>query len=238
MKILVVSDKVDDYIYSPGLKERMPDVELVFSCGDLPFYYLEFIVSSLNVPLMYVFGNHHTFEYARDELPGSGPDTASFFGVGGGQGIHREDQERHIRRAPEGCVGVDERVVYHNGLLIGGLAGSMRYTLYAPYQYTERQMRFKIMRMALRLAYARLRWGRPLDILIAHAPPYRIHDGRDLAHQGFRAFLAFMDHYNPQYLIHGHRHIYHLQRPEVTRYGQTTVINVYGHTLLDVEPQP
>jgi len=58
MKILTVSDKVVDCIYSPRLKEKFGDVELVLSCGDLPFYYLEYIVSILNVPLFYVMGNH------------------------------------------------------------------------------------------------------------------------------------------------------------------------------------
>jgi predicted phosphodiesterase len=58
MKILTVSDKVVDFIYSPQLKEKFGDVELVLSCGDLPFYYLEYIVSILNVPLFYVMGNH------------------------------------------------------------------------------------------------------------------------------------------------------------------------------------
>jgi len=38
--------------------DRFGDVELVLSCGDLPYYYLEYIVSMLNVPLLYVHGNH------------------------------------------------------------------------------------------------------------------------------------------------------------------------------------
>jgi len=231
MKILVVADRVQDYIYSPGLKERMPEVELVLSCGDLPFYYLEFIVSSLNVPLLYVFGNHNTFEYSERRST----QQVSDFAIGP---IHKmRGQGGQIKWAPEGCINVDERVVYYKGLLIGGLEGSIRYKPNAPHQYTESQMRFKIARMSLRLVYARIRWRRPLDILITHAPPYHIHNGRDPAHRGFKAFLSFMDHFRPRYLIHGHRHVYHLQRPEVSQYRQTTVINVYGHSLIEVEPQ-
>jgi hypothetical protein len=231
MKILVVADKVQEYVYSPGLKERMPEVELVLSCGDLPFYYLEFIVSSLNVPLLYVFGNHNTFEYVRSESEQEAPGTR-------GNPIRGiQSQERQIKRAPEGCINVDERVVQHKGLLIGGLEGCMSYKPYAPHQYTEGQMRLKAARMSLRLRFARIRWGRPLDVLITHAPAYHIHDGRDLPHRGFRAFLGLMERFRPRYLIHGHRHVYHLQRPEATQYRETTVLNVYGHSLMDVEPQ-
>lgn len=231
MKILVVADRVQDYIYSSGLKERMPEVELVLSCGDLPFYYLEFIVSSLNVPLLYVFGNHNTFEYIgrRSAQQVLALITSPIRKMHGPVG--------QIKWAPEGCINVDERVVRHKGLLIGGLEGSMLYKPDAPHQYHEGQMRLKIARLSLRLAYARIRWGRPLDILITHAPPYHIHDGQDLAHRGFKAFLYFMDRFQPRYLIHGHRHVYHLQRPEVSQYRRTTVINVYGHSLMEVAPE-
>ena len=248
MKILVVADKVQDYIYSPGLKERMPEVELVLSCGDLPFYYLEFIVSSLNVPLLYVFGNHNPFEYTArpsehqradlmtscvtdHQTPGvSAHPCAPICTECGPWG--------RVKWTPEGCINVDERVVHHEGLRIGGLEGSIRYKPDAPHQYTEGQMRLKVARLSLRLAYARIRWGRSLDILITHAPPYNIHDRPDLAHRGFKAFLEFMDRVRPRYLIHGHCHIYRLQRPEVSQYGRTTVINVYGHSILEVQPQP
>jgi hypothetical protein len=231
MKILVVADKVQDYIYSPGLKERLPDVELVLSCGDLPFYYLEFIVSSLNVPLLYVFGNHHGLEYRRSESERQ-PDGDMARAMGGAHG-----QTDRIKWAPEGCLNVDGRVVRRKGLLIGGLEGSMRYKPYARHQYTESEMRLKVVRMYVRLIHARIRWGRPLDILLTHAPAFHIHDGEDLPHRGFVAFLSLMERFRPRYLIHGHRHVYHLQRPEATQYHSTTVINVYGHSIMEVDSQ-
>jgi hypothetical protein len=229
MKILVVADKVQEQVYSPGLKERMSDVELVLSCGDLPFYYLEFIVSSLNVPLLYVFGNHNTFEYARTDPEPEVPD------IPGGRIRRLQTRSRFVKRAPEGCINVDERVVHHKGLLIAGLEGSMRYKPDSPYQYTDGQMCLKAARMSLRLTVARIRWGRPLDILITHAPAYGIHDGKDLPHRGFRSLLGLMRRFQPRYLIHGHRHIYHLQRPEVSDYQSTHVMNVYGHWVMEVD---
>ena len=59
MKILCLSDQIDPLIYSVNIKERYQDVDLVISAGDLPMEYLEFIVSSLNKPLFFVFGNHN-----------------------------------------------------------------------------------------------------------------------------------------------------------------------------------
>ena len=55
-RILAIADEVDDAMYTDKLARLRPD--LVLSCGDLPFDYLEFIVSRLDVPLVYVPGNH------------------------------------------------------------------------------------------------------------------------------------------------------------------------------------
>jgi len=59
MKILCISDYVDQIIYSINIKKRFKDIDLILSSGDLPMYYLEFITSSLNKPLYFVFGNHN-----------------------------------------------------------------------------------------------------------------------------------------------------------------------------------
>lgn len=58
MRILAVSDRVDPIVHSAEVRERFPDVDLLVSCGDLPASYLEYIVTQLNVPLVYVAGNH------------------------------------------------------------------------------------------------------------------------------------------------------------------------------------
>ena len=58
MKVLAVSDRIQEHIYSSTLRTRYSDVEMVFGCGDLPFYYLEYIVTMLTVPVLYVRGNH------------------------------------------------------------------------------------------------------------------------------------------------------------------------------------
>jgi Icc-related predicted phosphoesterase len=205
MKILTISDKVVESIYSEAVKQWFGDVDLVLACGDLPPYYLEFIVTMLNVPLLYVFGNHD-------------------------QGIYTSNGQ--FKHAPLGGINVDERVVKVKGLFIGGLEGSMRYSGQGNHQYSEQDMLWKALRMTPALWRNRLRHGRFLDILITHAPPHGIHDGSDLCHTGFKTFLRMMDIYHPRYLIHGHQHIYSPNTIIRTTYHDTRVVNTYGYQMI------
>ncbi len=59
MKILLVSDKEEPYIWDYFDRERFKDVDLVLSCGDLKAEYLSFLVTMIHVPLFYVPGNHN-----------------------------------------------------------------------------------------------------------------------------------------------------------------------------------
>ena len=59
MKILLVSDKEEPYIWDYFDRERFKDVELMLSCGDLQGEYLSFLVTMINAPLFYVPGNHN-----------------------------------------------------------------------------------------------------------------------------------------------------------------------------------
>jgi Icc-related predicted phosphoesterase len=58
MKILTVSDQVEQALYDNFNIDRFPGVNLIISCGDLPPEYLSFLVTNFNVPLYYVRGNH------------------------------------------------------------------------------------------------------------------------------------------------------------------------------------
>lgn len=61
MKILLLADREEKKLWgdwSESLKERLSEVELILSAGDLDPDYLEFIVTMLNRPLVYVRGNH------------------------------------------------------------------------------------------------------------------------------------------------------------------------------------
>jgi len=209
MKILTISDVVDNLVQSPALRDRFSDVDLVLSCGDLPYDYLEYIVTVLCRPLYYVFGNH-------------------------AQTLLKEDGQ--IQTAPEGCIDMHRRVTRHKGLLLAGLEGSIRYRE-GDHQYTQGEMRLMVNSLAPRLWFNRIRHGRALDILITHSPPFGIHDGRDLPHQGFLALLDMMDRFKPRYLIHGHTHLYRSDARRVTQYRQTTVINTYGHQIIEIDDE-
>ncbi|SRR5581483_6927165 len=139
---------------------------------------------------------------------------------------------------PEGCVNIDGRVVKHEGLLIAGLEGSIRYNDAPRYQYTENQMWAKIALLSKQLWLNRLRRGRFLDVLVTHAPPFGIHDQSDPAHQGFKAFLGLIDRYHPDYLIHGHTHLYDNRAVRETVRGHTLIINAYGYKFIDIPDKP
>jgi Icc-related predicted phosphoesterase len=137
---------------------------------------------------------------------------------------------------PDGCENLDGRVLEHKGLLIAGLEGSMRYNNRPNYQYTENEMRGKIALLTPALLLNRARYGRYLDVLVAHAPPYKIHDDTDLPHTGFKSFVWLIDHYQPRYFLHGHKHVYNTREQTVTERGATSVINTYGYRILEIEP--
>ena len=59
MKILLVSDREEPYIWDYFDKERFKDVELILSCGDVKAEYLSFLVTMISAPLIYVPGNHN-----------------------------------------------------------------------------------------------------------------------------------------------------------------------------------
>ena len=217
MKILALSDEVVDVIYSPRVKEKYAEVDLVVGCGDLPFYYLEFIVTMLNVPVYYVHGNHDKpSQYLSD-----------------GRIIHRAEgcevldgiAARVPRRSPDGSANAS--------LLVAGLGGCLRYNADPNHQYTPNEMAGRVLKLTPALLANRLGHGRYLDILVTHAPPRGIHDGPDPAHTGFDVFLRVMNTFRPRLLLHGHSHVYRQDAVTVTQYRDTEVVNVYPYRLIE-----
>lgn len=214
MRVLVISDKVEPVLYSPGVLKRAGHVDMVLSCGDIPFYYLEFIISMLNKPTYYVFGNHgREVEYQS----------------GKGETWQRKTE-------PQGAVNLHCRTAKEGPLLLAGLEGSIRYNNAPRFQYTNTEMWLNIWKLVPKLLYNRVRYGRYLDVLVTHSPPWGIHDRDDVPHQGFPSFLRFMQIFKPRYLLHGHIHLY--RHDEITRtvYHDTEVINVYPFKILELEP--
>jgi uncharacterized protein len=202
MKILCISDRVERMLYGPNLTSYARGVEAVISCGDLPFDYLEYIVTFLGVPVYYVLGNHD---------PGlEGPEY------------------------PGGCTPLDGRVVEADGgVILAGLSGSALYSG-GPNQYTERQMRRRARALSVRIRCRGL-VGRPKPRIFAtHSPPFGLGDQDDVAHVGFESFVDLIDRHEPPLWLHGHVHLYGPDQERVRQKGDTKIVNVYGHRILDV----
>jgi Icc-related predicted phosphoesterase len=209
MKILCISDQIDPLVYSSSIKERFKDIDLILSAGDLPMDYLDFVVSSLNKPLLFVFGNHHLETFTEQGRAARGSNGY-------------------------GAIHAGRRVIREGELIVAGLGGSMRYNR-GDNQYTNFQMYWQILRLVPALLFNRLFRGRFLDVLLTHAAPRGIHDREDLCHRGFDAFLWFMRVFKPKYLIHGHIHLYDFSEVRSTEYKKTKVINAYNHYIIDTE---
>jgi hypothetical protein len=207
VKILAVSDMVVDRLYSTQVAERFCDIELILGCGDLPYEFLEFLVTSMNIPLLYVPGNH---DPAYDE--------------------------RNPKARAHGCEYLDGKICSIKGLNIAGIGGSIRYRPGGPNQYTQSQMYSRMAALTTKLVWHLPRHGKTLDIMIAHSPPHNIHDDDDKAHIGFKAFNGFIQAFKPRYFLHGHTVTYknNLVSP-ITKVGATTIINVYPYRVIDIE---
>ncbi len=105
--------------------------DLVVSCGDLPFDYLDFVASAANAPLLYVPGNHDPS--CRWD---STPVTPSMM----------YERRWGDPPGPKG-VNLDGQIVSSHGLTFAGLGGSIRYRP-GPNQYTEGEMRRKVLMLS------------------------------------------------------------------------------------------
>lgn len=153
LRILAISDEVDDRLYTPSAANRFGPVDLVLSCGDLPDDYLDYVASTLNAPLCGVRGNH-------DAAPSS--------------------EGAHVSR---GMLELHGRVVDEGGLLIAGLDGSLRYNQgpyqYTEWQMRQQVARMLPQLLVNRVRHGRyldilVTHASPLGI---HDQPDRCHRG-------------------------------------------------------------
>ncbi len=223
MKVLIVSDVVNSKLYSEYVKVLAKDIELIISCGDLPAYYLNYLVTSLSRPLLYICGNH-------DHYDNWNINSLKILGI---QKFYFDEIEYLNSTSNFGGKNIDNKIEKVNNLIFSGLEGSKVYN-YGEHQYSENQMKEKIALLSPRLFFNRLSEGRFLDVLITHASPWKIHDKDDPAHQGFKSFLSFIKFFHPKYLLHGHVHIYDSRESRVADYYGTKVINCYDYQIIDL----
>ena len=58
MNIMAISDQESSALWDHYDANRLTDIDLILSCGDLDPHYLSFLVTFSNVPVLYVHGNH------------------------------------------------------------------------------------------------------------------------------------------------------------------------------------
>ncbi len=206
MRILAVSDQVVERVYTLVPQGHFNGVELILGCGDLPYNYLEYLVSMLNVPMFYVPGNH---------------DPAY--------------NSRFASARAEGGINLDLKLGHARGLLLAGFGGCIRYRPDGVNQYTQSEARARAASLMSGLLWNRIRHGSGIDILITHSPPYGIHDEDSEAHRGLRAINWILTWARPRFHFHGHTHFYRRNlEPSVTQLGSTTIMNVFPYKLIEI----
>jgi calcineurin-like phosphoesterase family protein len=214
---LAVSDVVEEALLADLSPVHGSD--LVFACGDLSFDYLGYLMNALDVPLVFVPGNHD-------------PDVSGYRVSRAGLTLRAGLPARVPW--PDGALNADGRIVDVAGLRVAGLGGCRRYSS-GPNQYTDRQQARRARSLARRARLGQVRDGRRVDVLLTHAAPRRTGDGADPAHLGFTALNTLIARLRPAVALHGHVHPA-AEADRGRRAGETIVRNVTGHRLLDIEP--
>ena len=206
VKILALSDEVVERLYSLCDRGHFSDIELILGCGDLPYEYLENLITLLNVPLLYVPGNHDPAYQFREPLTYA-----------------------------EGGSNLDLKSMRVKKFLVSGFGGSVRYRQHGTNQYTQTEAYSRALRLLPRFLLNRIYYGRALDILITHSPPFGIHDDDTRAHQGLKAINWLIDVAKPRYHFHGHTHFQRRNiSPSETNHGLTKIINIYPYKIIEV----
>lgn len=230
MKILLISDTEERYLWdnwTEATAERLADVSLILSAGDLKHSYLEFLVTMLNVPLVYVRGNH---DGGYDTDPPEGCD----------------DADGKVLEVECGTGSSKQKI------RILGLGGSMRYKDDSSDMYTEREMEERVRKVERAIRKRRIldallpsgrsagdgnASGRPaFDILLTHAPCRGYGDMEDLPHRGFECFNYLLNKYSPQLHCYGHVHReYGEMKRNIRHPSGTLLINCSGYQIIDSE---
>lgn len=234
MKILCVSDYVDPLIYNQNVKEAFSDIDLILCAGDLPMDYVDFIVTVFNKPTYFIFGNHNLKEFPYYHKEANAVPSAKM--------MHEMNNNTHAHGAT--YLGfksfVDNRLMIEDSatgkkrpLLIAGCSGTLKYNK-GMCQYSDFQMKMKLLKLAPKLFLNKLKYGHYLDIFMTHASPRHIHDHEDPCHLGFECYNWFLQKFKPTYMVHGHIHLYDMREERVGNYYDTTVVNAYAHYVIEL----
>lgn len=116
MRILAVADNVHRRLYDHFDPACCAGVDVIVSCGDLPADYLGFLVSMLNVPLLYVRGNHDT-AYAQRPPEGCIDLSGRMLTIGGVRFAGLEGCRPYTR--PQDAIQYTEREMWRMAVRLG-----------------------------------------------------------------------------------------------------------------------
>lgn len=142
--------------------------------------------------------------------------------------VRGNHDHKYQKDPPLGCVNIHGRIVEYNGLRILGLEGSSWYNGKGV-QYKEKQMWWEVLKL-----WPRIKYGKKIDIVLTHNPPYGLNDGKGHAHRGFKSFRYIIDTFEPRFFIHGHQHLSYAMRERIIQHKETKIINAYEYYVLEI----
>ena len=196
-----------------NIRERFGKTDVAISCGDLPFPYLEYVISMLDIPLYYVHGNHLTIiETPQDELR-----------------LHPWGGAKH---APQ-----ESFMTRLTTCLIGGIEGSLQiqqrsqsiFTIPNVVDGSGNGAQDAAEQVALRSLSGLLS--------LVTVPQRAFMLKSDYAHRGVHAFRWLLRWFSPKLHLHGHVHLYMPNQPRETIFHQTRVVNAYKFIELELNSQ-
>jgi Icc-related predicted phosphoesterase len=104
------------------------------------------------------------------------------------------------------------------GVTFGGFKGSWRYKPKGHHLFDQ----FEVSSL--------MRACPPVDVFVAHNSPAGSHERDSETHQGFEAFLTYIDRAAPSLLVHGHQH-----KESQSIRANTQIIGVFGERLIKIE---
>lgn len=223
MRILAVADEEHPALRQLLDLDRWRGIELVLGCGDLATEYLDYLATTLGVPVLYVRGNHDSRLSAHHASAGEDIDgrvvvhkgirIAGFEGSAwyGGQGIEYTELEmrwRVWRLLPRLWLrgGVDIVISHAPPVFPFGDA------CLTPEADLPAE-------------------GTSVGQSGHHTPDL---GPTDQAHRGFASFTQLITMLRPRIWLHGHIHLNYCRMPRVRVIGDTLVVNSYQYYLFDI----
>lgn len=223
MRILAVADARHPAIEAHFDPTRWRGVELVIGCGDLPGDYLDYIATSLGVPLLYVRGNHDSTLLQRQGSVGENLDG------------------RIVRHKGLTIVGFEGSAWYGGrGVEYTQLQMHLRVWATVPRLLAARKLDIVVTHAppALRPSQTlgvELESPNSLDLAKPPRESFGLDEGPgDYAHRGFSAFTAVLHRFRPRLWLHGHTHLNYSRAPRVRRYADTFIANAYEYLVFNL----